>query len=136
MHDFAMARLTWAMSFMTKTGMDINEAVLLSFDVASYAPIITHREKVLEQLQQGVSLHEAFFNTQGFPCEFLMNLQTGEQSGELPETLAKLSQEFIEQTKIQMKFLSLVSHFVVFMIMATIIFSFISQLGQFYTEAV
>ncbi|MCL2624177.1 MAG: type II secretion system F family protein, partial [Planctomycetaceae bacterium] len=106
MRCFAMARFTWALCFTTKTGMDVNDAVALGFDVAAYAPINTHTDKVLEQLGHGVSLHEAFSKTRGFPHEFLTYLQTGEQSGELPETLAKLSDEYAEQTKVHMKILS------------------------------
>ena len=132
MHCFAMARFTWAMSFTTKTGMDVNEAVALGFDVASYAPINQHLNKVLEQLEHGVSLYEAFSNTHGFPHEFLMYLQTGEQSGELPETLAKLSDEYSERTKFHMKQISVAFYFVVFFFVAAIIISFIFQVGQLY----
>jgi len=132
MRCFAMARFTWALSFTTKTGMDINEAVKLGFDVAAYAPINTHQNKVLEQLEQGVSLHEAFSETHGFPHEFLMYLQTGEQSGELPETLVRLSDEYTEQTKVHMKFLSVACYFAVFFLMVIVMVSFIFQVGQAY----
>ena len=132
MRCFAMARFTWALNFTTKTGMDINEAVTLGFDVASYAPINTHQNKVLEQLQHGVSLHEAFSNTHGFPHEFLMYLQTGEQSGELPETLARLSEEYTEQTKVHMKMLSVACYFAVFFLVVAIMVSLIFTVGQLY----
>jgi len=132
MRCFAMARFTWALSFTTKTGMDVNEAVLLGFDVAAYAPINVHQNKVLEQLEQGTSLHEAFSDTHGFSHEFLTYLQTGEQSGELPETLAKLSEEYTEQTKVHMKILSVACYFAVFFLMAAIMISFIFTLGSEY----
>ena len=130
MRCFAMARFTWAMQFTTKTGMDINDAVILAFDVASYAPINTHANKVLEQLEHGVSLYEAFSNTHGFPHEFLMYLQTGEQSGELPETLARLSDEYTEQTKFHMKQISVICYFIVFFFVAAIVISFIIEMYQ------
>ena len=134
MRCFAMARFAWALQFTTKTGMDINEAVLLGFDVASYAPINIHQNKVLEQLEHGVSLYEAFSNTRGFPHEFLTYLQTGEQSGELPETLAKLSEEYTEQTKVHMKFISVACYFAVFFLMAAIMISFIFSIGSEYID--
>ena len=129
---FAMARFTWALSFTTKTGMDINEAVALGFDVAAYAPINTHVNKILEQLEQGVGLCEAFTNTRGFPHEFLMYLETGEQSGELPETLEKLSDEYTERTKFHMKQISVMFFFAVFIFITAIIVMFIFQVGQLY----
>jgi len=132
MRCFAMARFTWALSFTTKTGMDINEAVLLGFDVASYAPINTHAGKVLEQMEHGVSLHEAFSKTHGFPHEFLMYLQTGEQSGELPESLARLSDEYSEQTKLHMKFISVLCYFAIFFFMVAVMVSLIFSIGQAY----
>jgi len=128
MRCFAMARFTWAMQFTTKTGMDVNEAVTLAFDVAAYAPINVHLGKILEQLEHGVSLHEAFSNTKGFSHEFLTYLQTGEQSGELPETLAKLSEEYTEQTKVHMKILSVVFYFIVFFFVAALVISFIIEM--------
>ena len=128
MRCFAMARFTWAMQFTTKTGMDINEAVSLAFDVAAYAPINAHQNKILEQLEQGVSLHEAFSKTHGFPHDFLTYLQTGEQSGELPETLAKLSEEYTEETKVHMKQISVAFYFAVFFFLAGLIISFIFEM--------
>jgi len=128
MRCFAMARFTWALQFTTKTGMDINEAVTLAFDVAAYAPINTHLNKILEQLELGTSLHEAFSETKGFPYEFLTYLQTGEQSGELPETLARLSDEYTEQTKVHMKFLSVLFYFAVFFFVAGLVISFIIEM--------
>jgi type II secretory pathway component PulF len=122
-----MARFTWALSFTTKTGMDINEAVELGFDVASYAPINQHQDKVLEQMQHGVSLHEAFSETHGFPHEFLLYLHTGEQSGELPETLARLSDEYTDQTRVHMKILSVMCYFAVFIVMVVVMASLTSM---------
>jgi len=128
MRCFAMARFTWALSFTTKTGMDINEAVTLAFDVASFAPIHVHLNRILEQLEHGVSLHEAFSETKGFPHIFLIYLQTGEQSGELPETLARLSEEYTEQTKILMKQISVAFYFLVFFFVAGLVVSFIIEM--------
>ena len=128
MRCFAMARFTWALQFTTKTSMDVNEAVILGFDVAAYAPINTHLNKILQQLEHGVSLYEAFSNTHGFPHEFLMYLQTGEQSGELPETLAKLSDEYTEQTKVHMKQISVACYFAVFFFVAGVVISFIIEM--------
>jgi len=132
MRCFAMARFTWALRFTTKTGMDVNDAVALGFEVAAYAPINIHRDKVLEQLEHGVSLYEAFSETHGFPREFLMYVQTGEQSGELPETLGKLSDEYTEQTRFIMKQLSVIFYFIVFSVVVAVMVSFIFAVGERY----
>ena len=132
MRCFAMARFVWALQFTTKTGMDIREAVILAFDVAAYGPINQHMNKVLEQLGHGVSLYEAFSKTKGFPHEFLMFLQTGEQSGELPESLAKLAEEYNDQVRMHMKQISVACYFAVFFFMVIIMVMFIFQVGQAY----
>ena len=128
MRCFAMARFTWALNFTTKTGMDINEAVILAFDVASYAPINQHLDKILEQINQGTSLHDAFEETHGFSHDFLVFMRTGEESGELPETMTKLSNEYTEQSKVHMKILGVVFHFVTFFLIAGFIITFIFQI--------
>ena len=129
---FAMARFVWALHFTTKTGMDIREAVILAFDVAAYAPINQHLNSILESIDRGTSLHEAFSRTRGFPHEFLAFLRTGEESGELPETLIRLSNEYTEQCKVHMKVIGVIFHFIAFFIVAGIIISFIFQVGQAY----
>ncbi len=135
MQCFAMARFTWALHFTTKTGMDIQEAVILAFDVAAYAPINQHMDKVLEKINRGSSLHDAFASTHGFSHDFLVFMRTGEESGELPETLMKLSNEYTEQSKVHMKVIGVIFHFVTFFLVAGIIILFIFQIiGQAYLD--
>ena len=137
MRCFAMARFTWALNFTTKTGMDINEAVILAFDVAAYAPINQYMDKILEKLETGVSLHEAFSCTHGFSHDFLVFLRTGEESGELPETMVKLSNEYTDQVAVHMKVIGVIFHFVTFFIVAGIIIMFIFQImNQAYLEPI
>ena len=137
MRCFAMARFTWALNFTTKTGMDINEAVILAFDVAAYAPINQHMNKILEKLETGVSLHEAFSSTHGFSHEFRVFMRTGEESGELPETMVKLSKEYADQVAVHMKVIGVIFHFLTFFIVAGIIIMFIFQImNQAYLEPI
>ena len=110
---------------------------MLAFDVAAYAPINQHMDKILEKLETGVSLHEAFSSTHGFSHEFLVFMRTGEESGELPETMVKLSKEYTDQVAIHMKVIGVIFHFVTFFIVAGIIVMFIFQImNQAYLEPI
>ncbi|MDR1492361.1 MAG: type II secretion system F family protein [Planctomycetaceae bacterium] len=125
---FAMERFTWALHFTTKTGMDIREAMILAFETAAYGPITSQLKYVLEKLEAGFPLSEAFPINTALNHEFHSYLQTGEQAGELPETMARLSHEYNERSKLLMKQLSIAFYFVVFFIVAGILASMIFSL--------
>ncbi|MDR1382676.1 MAG: type II secretion system F family protein [Planctomycetaceae bacterium] len=130
---FAMERFTWALHFTAKTGIDVREAMILAFETAAYGPITSQLKQVLEKLETGSSLAEAFPVNTALNHEFHSYLQTGEQAGELPETMARLSHEYNERSKLLMRQLSVAFYFVVFFIVAGIIASMIFSLyGSIY----
>jgi len=125
---FAMERFTWALHFTTHTGMDIREAMILAFETAAYGPITMELPHVLEKLETGCSLSEAFPINSALNHEFHTYLQTGEQSGELPETMSRLSREYNERSKLLMKQLSVAFYFFIFFAIAVVLGSMIISL--------
>ncbi|MCL2349188.1 MAG: type II secretion system F family protein [Planctomycetaceae bacterium] len=129
---FAMARFAWALHMTLKTGMDVREALKLSFDVAAYAPITDHLSGVLKKIGRGTSIADAIPRTETMDHEFLMYVKTGEQAGELPESMARLAAEYLERAKYYMKQVSVAFGFLVFFLVSAIVIFFIFRIASFY----
>lgn len=111
--NMAMARLTMAMNMTFRTGMDVRRALKLSFEAASYAPITDHLPQILENIDEGKTLCRSFPVTELFDQNFFLFLRAGEESGNLPEALQKLADDYSERSKTELRTLSLFIYFLV-----------------------
>ena len=128
----ALCRLTWALYLTMRTGMDVKEALTLSFSAASYAPITGKLKIVLNEIDAGGSLYEGFLACRCFDEMMILHFQTGDESGNLPEVMERLSKEYFQQCVFRLKTLSVIGFFLVFMIVAGIIIFFIFSIFSSY----
>ena len=127
----ALTRLTWAMYLTLRTGMDVKEALSLSFAAASYAPITNKLPIILEELEAGGNMYDGFTACHSFDDMLMLNLQTGEESGNLPEVMHKLSNDYFQQCIFRLKTVSVIGFFMVFGLVAGIIIFFIFRIAMF-----
>ena len=128
----ALTRLTWALHLTMRTGMDVKEALALSFAAASYAPITGKLQTILNEIDAGGSLYDGFLNCRYFDEMMILQIQTGDESGMLPEVMGRLSKEYFQQCVFRLKTLSVLGFFLVFTIVAGIIIFFIFSIFSFY----
>ena len=135
----ALARLTWALGAALGAGMDVQESVRLAFRAGAYPPANRKLEQILADLARGEPIHESFQRAGCFPEEFQQLVSTGEISGELPETLERLSGYYQERVDAGMQLLATICFvacflFVAILITATIIYLFNTLVLNVYRE--
>jgi type II secretory pathway component PulF len=133
----SLMKLTWAMYLTMKTGMDIRRALTLSFSTAGYAPISDTLPALLDTIERGGNLTEAFTDLSSgifpvFDNDFVTAIETGEQTGDLPEVMQRLSKRYLAEGLMQLKAVSVIGGFLLYgMIMAFIVF-IIFRIAMFY----
>lgn len=128
----ALTRFTWALHLTMSTGMDIRKALTLAFSAAAYAPITDKLPTVLREIDAGGSLFEGFLAANVFDDNLLMFVQSGDESGTVPEAMHRLSGEYFQQCIDRLKTLSILGYFLIFGTVAGIIIFFIFKFFFFY----
>jgi len=128
----ALARMTWALSIVMRSSLDVRSAVDLALQTANHLVFTTIRPQVWRSLQAGKSLYRTFLETDVFPPDWLDALRVGEESGKLDETLDRLSHVYADRAAQAMKLLSVVGAVCVTLLIAGVIIFLIFRLALFY----
>ena len=128
----ALARLTWALSIVMRSTLDIRSGVDLALQSASHLAYTSLRPQIWRSLQAGKSLYRSFAETGQFPDDWLDALRVGEESGKLDETLDRMSRVYADRAAQAMKMLSVVGAVFVTLLIAGVIIFFIFRLALFY----
>lgn len=131
LRKLSLARLTWALNLTLRTGMDVREALRLSFTAASFGPVSDNLSRILEELDRGSTLFEAFLSCNSFDETLMLHLQSGEEAGGIPEAMERLSHDYFEECLNRMKTLSVFGYFLAFFLVAGIIIFFIFRMVVF-----
>ncbi|MEM7315256.1 MAG: type II secretion system F family protein, partial [Planctomycetota bacterium] len=117
----ALSRIAWTMSLTNDTPMDALAAMDASLR-ASGNPIYSQlQQPVRDSLMEGNTMHEALSATNEFPHEFLDTLLVGEETGQVSESLHKLSQQYESQTEVAAKTLTVFGSIMVWGFVAMLI---------------
>jgi len=117
----ALSRFAWALAIVTEAGINIKEGVRLALRATENFFYRDLEDQVSDDLQAGKDLTESLTATGRFPNEFLMYVDNAETSGQLPETLQKLADDYLEQVRNLFKLLSGILFFVCFITIAGVI---------------
>ena len=128
----ALARMTWALSIVMRSSLDVRSAVDLALQAANHFVFTTIRPHVWRSLQAGKSLYRTFSETEVFPADWLDALRVGEESGKLDDTLDRLSHVYADRAAQAMKLLSVVGAVCVTLLIAGVIIFLIFRLALFY----
>jgi len=136
LETLALARLSWAMCLTMKTGMDVRQALELSLWSTLNARYTDQIQPIGEEISTGTSIYEAFVETGQFPAEFLDVLHVGEQSGQLAESMERLSIQFQDRARSAIATLTTLAGFAVWAIIAVLIVVLIFRVFSFYLGAI
>lgn len=109
MEALALSRLTWTMRLTLNTSLDVKKALELSLGSTQNPRYTEHTDAITSHVVKGGELYPAFAATGVFPVEFLDSLQVGELSGQLPETMSRLSEQYRDLAKQRMTTLTRIS---------------------------
>jgi type IV pilus assembly protein PilC len=95
----AMSRLTWSLGMALDAGMDAKRSAELSILATQNPFYLSKTDPVVTSIAQNREFYEAFRDAQGFPDDFLLELQTAEIAGTLSESLVRMSKDYDERAR-------------------------------------
>ena len=132
LQTIALARLAWSLNLTMQTGMEVRRAMRLCLRSTRNARYVDLIEPIDAEIEQGNSIHDAFLATGVFPDEFLDTLAVGEQSGQIAESMAALSQQYQARAKTALATLTMLAGFAVWGVVAMILILLIFRTFSFY----
>jgi type IV pilus assembly protein PilC len=132
LQDLSLSRLAWSLELTFGSGMDLLKALPLSLQTMQNAYYSEHIAEINQSIRRGQEVHEALSSAGVFPNDFLDALEVGERSGRLPETMAKLSEQYRDRAERAMAALTQIAGFLVWAMVAAMIVFVIFRLASFY----
>lgn len=136
LQTICLARLAWAMHLTFNTGMDVPRAIRLSLQATNNARYTEHIRRLERAAIAGEPLSDAFARTGVFPNDFLDSLLVAEESGQVAETMARLSEQYRHQAEAAMRVLAIIGGFTVWVAIAAFIIFLIFSLAMSYVSTI
>ncbi|MFO0948476.1 MAG: type II secretion system F family protein [Planctomycetota bacterium] len=132
----ALSRTAFAMNLTMDSGMSVLKAVPLSLSAADNGYVESLGPRMVEAIEEGASLHDAFAEHDVFTEEFLEVLATSEVSGSVPEAMGQLSDQLNEEAEHQLALLNTALGWLVWCCVAGIIIFFIFRIFLNYVRLI
>jgi type IV pilus assembly protein PilC len=136
LEKLALARLTWALQLLMNVEMDLRRVVPLVLRATGSDYYIRHTDQIVATVAAGHRIHVAFAETGAFPAEFIDALQVAEESGQMVESMDRLSRRYQEESEMAMQTLTKLAGFAVWALVAGLIGMMILRLGLFHVNAI
>ena len=133
---FSLARFAWVLAAAFEAGMNTMRGVGLAFRATQNHFYQQFEEDVKEDLQDGVELTATLRATDAFPEDFLIQLENGELTGNIPESMTRLAEEYTTQAEHNLGIITKVLFFLVFGFVAVVIGFLIVRLYSMYLSGI
>jgi type II secretory pathway component PulF len=124
----ALARLAWTLAVTHDTGMDTIRAVTLAVANAHNVIYTSGLDQIAAVIRRGGTISEGMKAAGGYPQDFLDTLEVGEDTGQISESMAHLSQLYESRARTAFGALAVLAGFLVWGLVAAIIIFFIFRL--------
>jgi type IV pilus assembly protein PilC len=132
LQKIALARVAWALHLGLNVDMDLRQVVPMVLRATGNDYYIRHSPEVVASVAAGSPLHIAFGKTGAFPATFLDALAVAEESGQIVESMDRLSKRYEEEAEIAVKAIAVILGVAVAMLVMGIIVLMIFRLAGFY----
>ncbi len=99
-----------------EAAMELKRSLSLALDSTHNVEFIEKRDQILGVIQRGHEIHEALAQSNVFPKELLDAVQVGEESGRLPETLAIISRQQLDEARAALAILTRLAGYAVWLL--------------------
>ena len=99
LRKFVVARFTWALYLMTRAAVSLPEAITKSAEATNNRAFCERVLPAADEVAEGRSLTESLDATGFFDPQFLNIIEVGEDSGNLDQTLKRLSLTYLEDAE-------------------------------------
>ncbi|QDU87426.1 Type II secretion system protein F [Pirellulimonas nuda] len=127
-----LAQIAWALHLTLNVEMDLRRLVPLALRASGSDYYKSHAPQMVADVEAGRPLNHAFAHAGVFPAPFLDSLAVAEESGQIVESMARLSRQYQEEAEGAIHTLTVVSGFLVWGAVATLIVVMIFRLASFY----
>jgi type IV pilus assembly protein PilC len=132
LQKIALARLTWALHLAMNVDMDMRRVVPLVLRATGNDYYVRHSNQAVTDVAAGHPLHIALGRTGAFPADFLDALAVAEESGQVVESMERLSQRYEEEAETAIKAIAVIFGILVAALVMGIIILMIFRLAGFY----
>jgi type II secretory pathway component PulF len=132
LQKIALARVAWALHLGLNVDMDLRQVVPMVLRATGNDYYIRHSPEVVASVAAGSPLHIALGKTGAFPATFLDALAVAEESGQIVESMDRLSKRYEEEAEIAVKAIAVILGVAVALLVMGIIVLMIFRLAGFY----
>jgi type IV pilus assembly protein PilC len=116
--------------------MEVRRALAAGLRTARSVVYTAEIPAITERIEQRQTIHESLAASNVFPKQLLDMIDVGEQSGQLPETLLRMSDEYQERARANLKTWATVGGFLVWAFVALVIGAIIVNIMRTYVGAI
>jgi type II secretory pathway component PulF len=120
------------MHLTLNVALDFRRLVPLVLRTTGNDHYIRHTNQIVRDIEAGQPLHAAFAATGAFPVGFLDALAVAEESGELVNSMDRLSRRYEEEAESAVRTLATIFGFLVALLVMAFIATMIFRLAGFY----
>jgi len=132
LQTLSTARFAWSLSLALGAGMDVRRAMKLAMSSTRNARYTDRIQTVDDQIALGNSIYDSLRAGGVFPPDFLDSVAVGEESGNLVESMERVSRAYHDQARAALGVLNTLLGVVVWLIVAALIIAMIFRLFSFY----
>ena len=132
LEKIALARLAWALHLTMNVEMDLRRLVPLVLRATGSEHYIRHTNQIVADVAGGHPLYMAFGRSGAFPPTFIDALAVAEESGQIVESMERLSRQYEEEAETAVRALAVALGVAVGLLVMLIIVLLIFRLAGFY----
>ncbi len=123
-----LARVSWTLHLLLNVEMDLRQMLPLVLRSTGNDYYMQHTQQMVADVASGQPLHLAFANSGAFPPHFLDALAVAEESGQISESMARLTKQYEAEAESAMHWLAVAAGVVVWLLVAALIIAMILRL--------
>lgn len=123
-----LARLAWALHLMLNVEMDLRRLIPLALKATGSDYYTSHGKAITSAVEAGRPMHQAFAETGIFPSHFLDSLYVAEESGQIVESMSRLSRQYEAEADDAIRTLSTIFSFLVWGLIMIVIGAMVLRL--------
>ncbi len=101
--SIAMGRFCLALKLTLDSSLSVSKAMRMSLKATGNSAFKAQADRIAKRIQKGEEIAEAMRTNPIFPAEFLAMITIGEESGQIPEVMAKQAEFYREESARRMK---------------------------------
>lgn len=129
-----LSRFTWALQLVLDTPMDLRRALPLALEAAGNDYFARHGRAVADRIERGQTIHASLAETGILPGDLLDAIAVGEESGQLVETMERMSAEYQQRAASAISLLAQLAGYGVWLMISIFIIVMIFQIFSFYID--